>query len=197
MNFGQAVYSSLIQKYSTFSGRASRAEWWYFLLFSFLVGIFAAMVTTYFTFGSVDWEYVATLNEEQAQDYIMTTDFTAALRYVSTGLALALFLPGFAVTVRRLQDLDFSYYWALPYFAASVINIYVNLVGYSDIDRAVWVDGLGNLIVIIYCLFFLQKGFYDDNRFGPNPLNPDGAQQEDIGAILHDIRDNTENKDKD
>ena len=178
MNFGQAVYSSLIQKYSTFSGRASRAEWWYFLLFSFLVGIFAAMVTAYFTFGSVDWEYVATLNEEQAQKYIMTTDFTAALRYVSTGLALALFLPGFAVTVRRLQDLDFSYYWALPYFAASVINIYVNLVGYSDIDRAVWVDGLGNLIVIIYCLFFLQKGFYDDNRFGPDPLQ-EGTRRSD------------------
>ena len=108
----------------------------------------------------------------------MTTDFTAALRYVSTGLALALFLPGFAVTVRRLQDLDFSYYWALPYFAASVINIYVNLAGYSDIDRAVWLDGLGNLIVIIYCLFFLQKGFYDDNRFGPDPLQ-EGTRRSD------------------
>ena len=173
MNFGQAVNSSLIQKYATFRGRACRAEWWYFLLFSFLVGIIAAIVTAYFTLGSVDWEYVATLNEEQVQTYILTTDFGATLRYVSTGLALALFLPGFAVTVRRLQDLDFSYYWSLPYFAASVINIYINQAGYSDINRAIWLDSLGNLIVIIYCLVFLRRGDTYKNRFGKNPLMRD------------------------
>ena len=36
MNFSQAVKSALIEKYSTFSGRSSRAEWWYFLLFTII-----------------------------------------------------------------------------------------------------------------------------------------------------------------
>ena len=169
MNFGQAVYSSLIQKYSTFSGRASRAEWWYFLLFSFLVGIFAAMVTAYFTFGSVDWEYVATLSEDNATTFILNSDFGTSIRVVSIVLALALFLPGFAVTVRRLQDLDLSYYWSLPYLVASGINIYVTIAP-SAVESMVRLDAFGNLIVIIYCLTFLRKGDYDDNRFGPSPL---------------------------
>ena len=169
MNFGQAVYSSLIQKYSTFSGRASRAEWWYFLLFSFLVGIFVSMVTSFFTFGSVDWEYVATLSEDNATTFILDSDFGTSIRVVSIVLALALFLPGFAVTVRRLQDLDLSYYWSLPYLVASGINIYITIAP-SAVESMVRLDALGNLIVIIYCLAFLRKGDYDDNRFGPSPL---------------------------
>ena len=103
MNFGQAVNSSLINKYSTFKGRACRAEWWYFLLFSFLVSLLASTVTVFFTFGSVDWEYVATLSEDNATTFILNSDFGTSIRVVSIILALALFLPGFAVTVRRLQ----------------------------------------------------------------------------------------------
>ena len=93
MNFGQAVNSALIKKYSTFKGRACRAEWWYFLLFSFLLSVLVASVTVFFTFGSVDWEYVATLSEDNATSFILNSDFGTSLRVVSTVLALALFLP--------------------------------------------------------------------------------------------------------
>ena len=169
MNFGQAVNSSLIKKYSTFKGRACRAEWWYFLLFSFLVSLLVSTVTVFFTFGSVDWEYAATLSEDNAATFILNSDFGTSIRVVSIVLVLALFLPGFAVTVRRLQDLDLSYYWSLPYLVAPGINIY-GTIAPSAVESMVRLDAFGNLIVIIYCLTFLRKGDYDDNRFGPSPL---------------------------
>ena len=169
MNFGQAVNSALINKYSTFKGRACRAEWWYFLLFSFLLSVLVASVTVFFTFGSVDWEYVATLSEDNATSFILNSDFGTSLRVVSTVLALALFLPSFAVTVRRLQDLDLSYFWSIPYLFAALINIWITIAP-TAVDSMVRLDALGNLIVIVYALTFLRKGNYDENRFGPSPL---------------------------
>ena len=43
MNFGQAI-STCFAKYATFSGRASRPEFWWFFLFQILVSIAASML---------------------------------------------------------------------------------------------------------------------------------------------------------
>jgi len=44
MNFGQAI-STCFSKYATFSGRASRPEFWWFFLFQILVSIAASMLS--------------------------------------------------------------------------------------------------------------------------------------------------------
>ena len=43
MNFGQAI-STCLSKYATFSGRASRPEFWWFFLFQLLVSLAASML---------------------------------------------------------------------------------------------------------------------------------------------------------
>ncbi len=43
MNFGQAI-STCLSKYATFTGRASRSEFWWFFLFQLLVSIAASML---------------------------------------------------------------------------------------------------------------------------------------------------------
>ena len=43
MNFGQAI-STCFSKYATFSGRASRPEFWWFFLFQILVSVAASML---------------------------------------------------------------------------------------------------------------------------------------------------------
>lgn len=43
MNFGQAI-STCFSKYATFTGRASRPEFWWFFLFQILVSIVASML---------------------------------------------------------------------------------------------------------------------------------------------------------
>ena len=108
MNFSQAVKSALIEKYSTFSGRSSRAEWWYFLLFTIILSIVVSALVAFTTFGSVDWEYVATLNESQATEFLLDSSFGIGTRLSAVILSLAFFLPSLAVTIRRLQDLDAS-----------------------------------------------------------------------------------------
>ena len=169
MNFGQAVNSALIEKYATFKGRACRAEWWYFLLFSVLVTLFVTIVVSFFTFGSLDMEYLSTLNEDQAAQYVLDSDFGKILSWASIILGLALFLPSFAVTVRRVQDLDASYFWSLPYLVAALIGLWISFFP-SAADSVIRLDALANLITIVYCLAFLRRGSFDENRFGPDPL---------------------------
>ena len=43
MNFGQAI-ASCLSKYATFSGRASRPEFWWFFLFHILISLAASML---------------------------------------------------------------------------------------------------------------------------------------------------------
>ena len=43
MNFGQAI-SVCLSKYATFSGRASRPEFWWFFLFQILISLAASML---------------------------------------------------------------------------------------------------------------------------------------------------------
>ncbi len=43
MNFGQAI-STCLSRYATFSGRASRPEFWWFFLFQILASVAASML---------------------------------------------------------------------------------------------------------------------------------------------------------
>ena len=84
MNAIEAVRTALITKYADFSGRAARAEYWYFTGFTVLV-LGAAMVV----------------------------DAALGNQIVSFLALLALILPTIAVTVRRLHDIDRSGWWDL------------------------------------------------------------------------------------
>lgn len=44
MTFGQSI-STCFSKYATFNGRASRSEYWWFILFTFLVSVALGMVS--------------------------------------------------------------------------------------------------------------------------------------------------------
>ena len=90
MSFADAV-RSVFSKYATFSGRARRSEFWYFVLFTFLVGIVTGIV-----------------------DSILGTDYDGTSGgLVNTLGSLALLLPSVAVAVRRLHDIDRSGWWIL------------------------------------------------------------------------------------
>lgn len=94
MSFGQAV-STCFSEYVTFSGRARRSEFWYWILFTVLVGIVAGTLDT-LLFPNT------TLGTGDTGNGPVTT---------VTNLALA--LPSLAVTARRLHDIDKSGWWQL------------------------------------------------------------------------------------
>ena len=84
-------YLIVLKKYAVFSGRAQRSEYWYFVLFNFLIAVFLSVV------GLV----LATIVPSLEGGWLV-------LLY-----SLAMFLPSLGVTVRRLHDTGRSGWWLL------------------------------------------------------------------------------------
>lgn len=87
VTFGEAIQRGLVENYCNFTGRASRSEYWWFYLFTALVGMVA---------GGISAPFGETFSEI----------FTYAV-------ALVLFLPSFGITFRRLHDIGKSGWWWL------------------------------------------------------------------------------------
>ena len=90
MNFGQAV-SSCFSNYVTFSGRATRSEFWYWILFCAIGSLCASIA-----------------------DGMIIKDL--ANQPMKQILTIATILPGLAVSVRRLHDVNKNGWWFLIMF---------------------------------------------------------------------------------
>jgi uncharacterized membrane protein YhaH (DUF805 family) len=102
MNFYAAIKSAFSQ-YATFSGRASRSEFWFFYLF---------LVIASFVAASID---ALVLNNQNS--------------YLTLILFLATLIPLIAITTRRLHDTDRSGWWQLlpfiPLVGAIILLIWL------------------------------------------------------------------------
>lgn len=94
--FGQAV-SRFFSKYATFSGRASRSEFWWVQLFIWLVNLIPAILISVGVAGSVDSSGEVALNG--------LAFFGIALSAI---IGLGLIIPSLAITWRRLHDANMS-----------------------------------------------------------------------------------------
>ncbi|WP_183122171.1 DUF805 domain-containing protein [Bifidobacterium sp. wkB338] len=82
-------------KYSVFSGRASRGEFWWAFLMIFLIDFAVSIITS----GSI---FVG--------------------RILSFLVALGLFIPNLAVSIRRLHDTNMSGFWILLPFVGELVG---------------------------------------------------------------------------
>lgn len=89
-------FINVLKKYATFSGRATRSEYWYFILIYSI---------TYTILMGIDLA-IGTFSQE-------LLDKGTFLGFLSTAYSLVLFLPSLAVTVRRLHDINKSGWWFL------------------------------------------------------------------------------------
>ena len=105
MNMKESVVS-VLTNWKNFSGRASRSEFWYFVLASAILGAIVGAIE--FATGLVSIE-----------DPNATGPLSAILN-------LLLAIPTIAVTSRRLQDYGYSGWWQLSYI--TVIGIFVVLI---------------------------------------------------------------------
>ena len=108
-------YLEAWRKFATFSGRARRSEYWMFFLFNMI----ASMV-------------------------LFAVDAVAGTIFLGTIYAVAAFIPGLAVTVRRLHDTGKSGWWLL--------------IGLIPV--------IGTIALIVFMFQDSQPG---DNQYGPNP----------------------------
>lgn len=87
-------YFEALKKYADFSGRARRREYWMFTLTNILIAV-ALNVTEHLLEGNGS---------------------------ISTLYAVAVFIPGVAVGVRRLHDTDHSGWWSLVPIAPIIFS---------------------------------------------------------------------------
>jgi uncharacterized membrane protein YhaH (DUF805 family) len=120
MSFKEAI-TYCFQNYIGFNGRAARSEYWYWVLFVVLLTIVAWLIDmTVFGFN------------------------TTGVNPISAIVALATLLPGLAVSVRRLHDIDRTGWWVL--LALTVV---------------------GAIVLIVWAC---MRGAVGANRFGRDPL---------------------------
>lgn len=96
MDFQTAV-KTCFSKYVTFSGRAARSEFWWFVLFVWVVQLVLTVVdsTVFGTVTTTEGGFEASTN----------------MPILSGLFALATFLPTISVVVRRLHDKDRTGWW--------------------------------------------------------------------------------------
>lgn len=109
-------YLAVLKNYVGFSGRARRKEYWMFVLFNVVISFVLGAIGALIDQGSL----------------------------LGSIYALAVLLPGLAVTVRRLHDTGRAGWWLLISF--------VPLIGF-----------------IVLLVFTAADGEPGDNAYGPNP----------------------------
>lgn len=150
-----------LQRYAQFSGRSSRAEYWWFVLFSILISIPAGII-----------------------------DALLGFQLIGALVSLGLILPSLAVGVRRLHDIDRTGWWVLapaliilPTVAIAGVmgagGAIAGLLGSGDVaglgaGGAMLVVGIGLLaggvVALLMLVWYCTRGTAGDNRYGPDPL---------------------------
>jgi len=122
----------LFRNYANFKGRARRAEYWYFALFNFLIAI--------------PFDIIGLFGKESDSLGISGVGYGIYLLVV-----LGTFIPGLAVSVRRLHDINKSGW--------NYLLILIPLIG-----------------VIILLVWFFTDGNRFTNNYGEDPKNPAGPE---------------------
>lgn len=115
---GQAV-TRFFKKYATFSGRASRSEFWWFFLVNFVVG--GVLYGIALAAGAIGFSVDANGQLQQA-----TGPFIAALPYILW--VLATIVPWLALAWRRLHDTNksgaFYFLGLIPFVGGIIVLIF-------------------------------------------------------------------------
>ncbi len=92
MGFIDSVKSVLMNNYANFNGRASRSEYWWFYLFTFLVGL---------PLGVIDGVILVVMD-------VPIDSLLWSFSPLGTLFQLSIMIPSLAVAVRRMHDLGKS-----------------------------------------------------------------------------------------
>ena len=136
MTFLKIIHKVAIKDYRVFAGRASRAEFWWFLPF-FIGGVFSFLIIAIGISGS---EFVVMI-------YVLLPIF---LRFI--------LIPFIAVMVRRLHDMNRIGWWSLVYLLSSIMMRSDNSV-ITPLGLIIWVAFMASLAL----KGSKGKNFYGDN----------------------------------
>jgi uncharacterized membrane protein YhaH (DUF805 family) len=140
------------QKYADFTGRAPRAEFWWFVLFVIVAAVVATILDSMLGLGHV---------------FLLYGPLTLLV-------VLATLVPNIAVQVRRLHDRNQPGWWLLGFYGPYVLML-ILMPGLSSgtpaapsglsmiLGLIVFVVAI--ILIVMYCL----AGTAGANRYGPDP----------------------------
>ena len=165
-----------LKRYADFSGRATRAEFWWFMLFVVILYVVLSFV------------FVGSISGLASSG----TDPTAAMlgMFGAAGIFMVLFwlailIPTLAVQTRRLHDTGRSGWWLVGFYALYVVYMLLVLVtGFSEdtanpdqslgVVAGAMIVALGFLIYsVVLLVFYCLSGTKGANRYGPDPYGED------------------------
>jgi uncharacterized membrane protein YhaH (DUF805 family) len=114
--------SEVFKKYAVFSGRATRAEYWYFSLFVSLV-ILALTIIQKALGGSY-----SIINVSGDSFFILVNIFY----FIEIIFDLIVLIPGFTVGIRRLHDVGKSGWWTLLVLLPIIGWIWLLILAVTD-----------------------------------------------------------------
>ena len=136
-----------LKKYTQFSGRSRRKEFWFFFLLCIAISIGATIVDSILG---------------------MSTLIGGVYGPVTLLAALALVVPQWAVGIRRLHDTGRSGWWML----LGLIPLVTAVLG---VTLGLWALSFLNLAVLVLLFFFVLEGMRGPNSYGPDPKANDVA----------------------
>jgi len=143
--FNRYYLDLLKNKYAQFDGRATRSEFWYFVLFNLIVsiilGILDGVLGTNYTYE------MATSTMATTSVEMTSVSMTQTIGYLQSFYSLAVLIPSLAVSIRRLHDTGKSGWWIL----LGVIPV-INFIG-----------------IFVLLFFYVQDSQPGENQYGPNP----------------------------
>jgi uncharacterized membrane protein YhaH (DUF805 family) len=168
-----------LKNYAKFSGRASRAEFWWFFLFVMILYFLALFIVGGMGRG------LAAMNP--GADIFRGTFSSSVVVVVLYWLFL--FIPTLAVQIRRLHDINRSGWWLAGFWLLYVIYMGLTFSMMSTATSnpgmppnmgnlaAVGIFAIGLLVYsIILLVFFCLRGTQGPNRFGNDPYGVDVEQ---------------------
>ena len=166
-----------LKRYAQFTGRSQRKEYWMWILFVL--------------FGSIVFGILDSILGAGGKSPLEPAPPPNGLMYVvgimggvlSTLFVLATFIPGIAVSVRRLHDLDRTGWWMLVTSAPYLMGLILVVRGVTTggVGGLAMVGGilmlLGGIAGIVMLVWFCSRGTIGSNRFGPDPID---TSEEDL-----------------
>lgn len=140
-------FTDVIKKYAVFNGRASRKEYWMFVLVYFIISLILGVILKIF-------------------DKVLKVDLT----WISKIFVLAISLPSLGVAVRRLHDTNKSGWWILAnLIIGAIFTVSILFVFFGGMLLMI-PAGIAYCVITLFILVFLiRKGQVGPNKYGPDP----------------------------
>lgn len=134
-------------RYFDFSGRSSRAEYWYFTAFMWFISLLILLM-----------------------QQLLGEAVEGVLTAVNALFGLATFIPSIAVAVRRLHDINRSGFVLLGYsMAVAVVVVLIPVSLFIGSFAAGLLILAAAVITIKFLILMVTEGDRGPNPYGPNP----------------------------